>query len=183
MRRILSGLLVVLALPVVGGQEAQASPPPEGLSRVVGAPSATCTPRGCRYEVACESTGEGCIFTLSLYWRGYLTKIPTCIVDPEDPVKCLPEAKGVYLKSGQTKTLKLGVLGLRRHEIEDRLKRGDRTLKGGWEAFRLDYLGPVNEDEEADWDAIPGFFTYPVLGGWLVFQLDQDTKIKLKRRF
>jgi hypothetical protein len=173
--------LLLLAVPIEG-QKAQAFPVPDALSRVVGAPKATCTPRGCRYEVTCESPGEaGCIFTLALSRGVYLTKIPTCILDEDGEDNCPPEAKGVYLGPGETKMLKLRLLRSGRQAVKDRLKRGDRTIKGGWEVFRLDLLGPESYEEAEAWDAVPGFFTYPVLGGWLVFQSDQDTKIRLKR--
>ena len=177
-------LLLVLALPIEG-QKAQAFPVPDALSRVVGAPTATCTPRGCRYKVTCEEpTGEyGCAFALSLNRRtgGYLTRIPVCILDEEGEGECLPRAKGVYLDSGETTTLKLRLLKVGRQEVTRRLKRGKRTIKGSWEAVRIDLLGPDSEAEAEAWDAVPGFFTYPVLGGWIVFQLDEDTKIRLKR--
>ena len=175
---------LLLAVPI-DGQKAQAFPVPDALSRVVGAPKATCTPRGCRYKVTCEEpTGEyGCAFALSLSRRrgGFLTRIPVCILDEDGEGECLPEAKPVYLDSGETTTLKLKLLKVGRQEVKRRLKRGKRTIKGSWEAVRIDLLGPDSEAEAEAWDAVPGFYTYEVLGGWIVFQFDEDTKIRLKR--
>ena len=176
--------LVALALPIEG-QKAQAFPVPDALSRVVGAPTATCTPRGCRYKVTCEEpTGEyGCIFGLSLTRKGtYLTRVPVCILDEEGEGECLPKAKLQYLDPGETTTLKLRLLKVGRQEVEHLLKRGKRAIKGGgWETIRADLIGPESEAEAEAWDAVPGFNTYAVLGGWLVFQTDEDTKIRLKR--
>ena len=174
----------LLVLPI--GPEAEAIAPPADISRIVGADTATCTPRGCSYEVTCEApNGQyGCLFALGLTSQGrFLTRIDECIADAQGQEDCPAEAEGVALFPGETKKLKLKLLGSGRQEVKRLLKNHKRKIKGGgWEAVRSDLaLAPQSESEAEAWDAVPGFFTRDVLGGWLVFQLDSDTKIRLKR--
>jgi hypothetical protein len=179
--------LIAVGLSLLGPlfeMEAQASAPPEPLARVVGAPTATCTLHGCRYEVTCEdpSGGSGCIFNLALLTKQgqLLTKAPVCILD-EPGGTCPPVGEGASLGSGETTTLELDLIKTGRKVIKQSLDQGRRRIKeGGWEAHRPEFLGPESEDEAAAWDAIPGFFTYKVFGGWLVLQREEDIKIKLK---
>ena len=112
----------------------------------------------------------------------YFTRVPVCILDEEGEGECLPKAKLQYLDPGETTTLQLRLLKVGRQEVKHLLKRGKRAIKGGgWETIRADLIGPESEAEAEAWDAVPGFNTYAVLGGWLVFQTDEDTKIRLKR--
>jgi hypothetical protein len=176
--------MLLLVLPIE--PEAGAIVPPADISRIVGADTATCTPRGCSYEVTCAAPNgqHDCLFALGLTSQGrFLTRIDECIADEQGHEDCLPEAEGVALLPGETRKLKLRLLGSGRQEVKRLLKKHKRKIKGGgWEAVRADLaLAPQNEGEAQAWDAIPGFFTREVLGGWLVFQLDSDTKIRLKR--
>jgi hypothetical protein len=193
--------LLLLAL-LIEGQKAQAYLPDATVARVVGAPKATCTPRGCRYQVTCQdptpTTGEpgsptpdlpGCLLKLSLIGPpGFLTWINECIPDRGDvdgEGKCLPEAKTVILGPGETTNLKLNLLKAGRKEIKRHLKKGKRSIRGGWEAKRTDLDFAVQSEAEAEtWDAFfPGFRARAteVSGYWIVFQVDYNIKIKLRK--
>ena len=81
----------------------------------------------------------------------FLTRIDECIADAQGQEDCPAEAEGVALLPGETKKLKLKLLGSGRQAVKRLLKNHKRNIKGGgWEAVRRDLALAPQSESEAD---------------------------------
>jgi hypothetical protein len=144
---------------------------------VHGSPTATCTPRTCRFRVTCNETtdprweGEPCGAAVGLGFReGRLLTRPVFVQQNErgETSPYAPAERVLQLRQGETRTLGLRTVRDARLRIKRALGKGKRTLRGGyWEAMRYQY--PIRGSD----GHIDGF----------ALEVGPLEKIRIKRRF
>jgi hypothetical protein len=119
---------------------------PAGDSRLAGAEKASCSKRQCSFEVSCQnSTGDaGCLFALVIASNHF---------DPftADPYGAFDQATDVgstfdtgqpglpgQVDDGQNATLSLKTTKQGRKTIVNYLRKGKKSVKGKWWAYRID---------------------------------------------